>query len=270
MQASRRLIAARHVALLLTGLLLSACANMGDSSRPIPQALITGAGGADRPTLVIVLPGRQDNVEVMQKFRVAQAIQAGWPEVDVQLTSATLAYYRDGGLARRVHQQLIAPARAAGYQRVILMGASMGGMGTLIVDQAHPGTIDQLVLLAPYLGERDLLQSIGDAGGIEKWQPGPKPATVNSDNFQTELWRHIQNFSVNEISRRRVWLAYGEEDRLAQTMPLLEAALDPAQILQRPGGHRWTVWNAAATEIFAALREQATASPTPGAAASLP
>ncbi len=252
---SPALSAVRGCAALLLAL-LAGCANLGDARRPIPQAIVRGHGDAEVRTLVIVLPGRRDNVEVMQRYAVADAIHAGWPEVDVQLTSATLAYYRDGGLARRVREQLIEPARAAGYRRVILMGASMGGMGALIVDQANRGLVDDLVLLAPYLGEREVLQRIGDAGGLAAWDAGPPPDRMNRDNFQQEVWRHVQSFVADPAARQRIWLAYGEDDRLVDALPLIRPAVASEQILLRPGGHQWTVWNAAATEVFALLRKQ--------------
>ena len=245
---------------LLSVLLLAGCANLGDRSEPIPTRLLVGEGKADVRTLVIVLPGRQDNVEVMSEFGVAEAIHAGWPEVDVQLTSATLAYYLDGGLADRVRRQIVDPARAQGYERLILMGASMGGMGSLIVDEANPGAFDHVILLAPYLGKQPLMKEIVAAGGIADWQPGPKPRAVDRSNFQRELWRHVKRFVDDPPLRSRVWLSYGEDDRLAKTVPVIAPALEPAQIRPRAGGHKWVVWNAAASEILAELRAQNLAS----------
>jgi pimeloyl-ACP methyl ester carboxylesterase len=243
---------------LFLPLLLAGCFNLGDRREPIPFEAVEGSGGADRKTLVIVLPGRADNVEVMREFGVAQAIQAGWPEVDVWLTSATLAYYTDGGLPERVRARFIEPARAQGYERLILMGASMGGMGSLVVDEAHPGVFEHVVLMAPYLGRKRVMREVEAAGGIRLWQPGPKPQLVDRSNFDRELlWRQVANYAADPVLRQRVWLAYGEEDRLATTVPLIAPALEPAQILPRPGGHKWVVWNAAATEVFANLRAQA-------------
>jgi pimeloyl-ACP methyl ester carboxylesterase len=244
--------------ILCLPLLLAGCLNMGDRRAPIPFERVAGNGTPDRKTLVIVLPGRADNVEVMREFGVAAAIQAGWPEVDVQLTSATLAYYTDGGLPERVRAQFIEPARAEGYERLILMGASMGGMGALVLDEAHPGVFDRVVLMAPYLGRRRVMREIEEGGGILQWQPGAKPAVVDRSNFDRELlWRQIASYARDPALRQRVWLAYGEEDRLAATVPLIAPALDSTQILPRPGGHKWVVWNAAATEIFARLRREA-------------
>jgi pimeloyl-ACP methyl ester carboxylesterase len=246
----------RRFALLLP-LLLAGCFNLGDRSQPIPSALIAGKGEADLKTLVIVLPGRADNVEVMREFGVAKAIHAGWPEVDVQLTSATLGYYTDGGLPSRIREQFIEPARARGYERLILMGASMGGMGTLVVDEGNPGAFDHLVLLAPYLGGSKILREVREAGGIRSWEPGPKPEEIDRRNFDRELlWRQIESFTDNPGSRARVWLSYGRQDRLAEAMPVLEPALESAQVLPREGGHKWNVWNEAATEVFSRLRAE--------------
>lgn len=243
---------------LFLPLLLAGCFNLGDRLEPIPFEAVEGSGDADRKTLVIVLPGRADNVEVMREFGVAQAIQAGWPEVDVWLTSATLAYYTDGGLPERVRERFIEPARAQGYERLVLVGASMGGMGSLVIDEAHPGVFEHVVLMAPYLGRKRVMREVEAAGGIHSWQPGPKPEVVDRSNFDRELlWRQIANYADDPALRQRVWLAYGEEDRLAATVPVIAPALEPAQILPRPGGHKWVVWNAAATEVFAKLRAQA-------------
>jgi hypothetical protein len=105
-----------------------------------------------------------------------------------------------------------------------------------------------------------VLREVEAAGGILQWQPGPKPDQVDRSNFDRELlWRQIQLIATDPALRGRVWLAYGEEDRLARVMPLLAPALEPDQILPRPGGHKWVVWNAAATEVFARLRQRALA-----------
>lgn len=251
---------ARLALLALTVPLLAGCLNLGNRDLPIPSELIAGRGTPDLKTLVIVLPGRADNVEVMREFDVAEAIHAGWPEVDVQLTSATLAYYTDGELPQRLRSQIIEPARAKGYERLILVGASMGGMGAMVVDEALPETFDNIVLLAPYLGRARVMREVESAGGIRSWQPGAKPDVVNRSNFDRELlWRQISLYASDPKLRRRVWLGYGEQDRLAATVPVIAPALEAEQILPLPGGHKWVVWNAAATTIFARLREQAAA-----------
>lgn len=238
------------LAMLFAASLLAGCLSMGDAKAPIPTALINApAAGPDRD-LVIVLPGRGDDVATLQASGIAQAIQSARPDADVLLTGVSMAYYFQGRMPERLHDEVVVPMRERGYRKVILTGASMGGMGALLYDRRYPGDMDALVLLAPYLGDRKLIDEITAAGGIAAWQPGPMPAAIGKDNYQREVWRHLQAGQAGGKKNARVWLAYGEQDGLRQAMPPLVATLPADHVLPRPGGHAWTVWTPAAGEIF--------------------
>lgn len=232
---------------LLAATLLAGCFPAGDASALIPHALVPAKVKATR--LVVVLPGRADDLAAMQRSGMAEAVQSAWPDADVILTGLALNYYMQGRAPQRLHEEILVPARRHGYREVWLAGASMGGMGTLMYDQAYPGEMDGLVLLAPYLGERPLLREIADAGGIAAWNPGP-PRAMNADNFQHELWRHIQGWANQPDKSADVWLAYGDRDRLRKAMPLLAPALRADQVLERKGGHDWNLWSAVTAEIL--------------------
>lgn len=239
----------RWLCALVLALSAAGCANMGDRNAPIPT-LTLQADELASDVLVVVLPGRWDDVAVLEQSGIAQAIQAARPEADVLLAGATLAYYTDGGLAERLHREIVAPARARGYREVWMAGASMGGLGVLLYEQDHPGELDGLVLLAPFMGGRGILREIERAGGIADWDPGPVPAQRDRRNFDRELWRHLQGWLDDPEAAARVWLAYGEEDRLRRAVPVIAPLLPPAHILERPGGHTWSVWVPAAREVF--------------------
>ncbi|MCY7355134.1 MAG: alpha/beta hydrolase [Lysobacter sp.] len=232
--------------LLLLGLLLG-CYPKGDPSRPIPTTLVAAPQKAQR--LVVVLPGRGDDLGGLARSGIAQAVQSAWPDADVILTGLALGYYMQGQAERRLHDEVIAPARKRGYKQVWLVGASLGGMGALMYDRAYPNDADGIVLLAPYLGEKPLLQEIAAAGGIAEWKPRPAPAAVNADNFQYELWRHLQTWSRHPDKAKNVWLAYGDRDRLREAMPVLIPLLRKEQVLVRAGGHAWSVWSPATKDI---------------------
>lgn len=245
--------ALRSLLSLTLMLALSACLNTGDSRRPIPTETFNGAESRGE-ILVIVLPGRWDDVQRMSEAGIAQAITAAWPEADVQLAGATLAYYMDGDLAQRLHAELVNPARERGYREIWLTGASMGGLGTLLYERQYPGELDGLLLLAPFLGDRSLFREIMDAGGIAGWDPGPAPPEMNRSNYQRELWRYLKTWTVKPELGRRAWIAYGSEDRLRKAVPVFAPLLPPEQVLERPGGHAWTVWVPASAEVFARVR----------------
>ncbi|MGH8107516.1 MAG: serine aminopeptidase domain-containing protein [Arenimonas sp.] len=207
--------------------------------------------------LVVVLPGRGDDVARLKSGGIAQAIQGAMPEADVMLTGIGFAYYMEGRMPQRLREEIILPARMRGYQEIWLVGASMGGMGALMYDREYPGDAHGLVLLAPYLGSRKVLNEIDAAGGLKSWDAGPASPAIDGNNYDRELWRYLKSWQKENYSRsRNVWLAYGSKDRLSATMPPLEQLLDSRQVLLREGGHAWVVWTPAAKEIFAAINAE--------------
>lgn len=235
-------------ALLLSLGLLTGCFPKGDPTRPIPQRLVPASQPATR--LVVVLPGRGDDLDALGRSGIAQAVQSAWPDADVVLTGLALGYYMQGQAPQRLRSEVVQPARERGYREIWLLGASMGGMGNLMYDRLYGGEIDGLVLLAPYLGEQDLLREIRAAGGVATWQPGPVPAAVDGDNFARELWRHLQGWQRDPDKARKAWLAYGQGDRLRDADAILATLLPPDHVYVPQGGHTWTVWSPAARELL--------------------
>ena len=128
-----------RILILLAGLGAAACASFGDSRAPIATELLPAPRPSPLRTLVIVLPGRNDGGRGENERGMAKAIHEAWPGADVLLASATYVYYRDGKVVERLHEDVVEPALRAGYRRVWLAGASMGGMGAMLYERAHPG-----------------------------------------------------------------------------------------------------------------------------------
>jgi pimeloyl-ACP methyl ester carboxylesterase len=254
MQRTMQVLAAFFALALAAG-----CVATGDPSKPIPTALIAGKSPATR--LVVVLPGRADDLGGLRDSGMADAIHAQWPDADVLYAAVTVDYYQQGDASRRLHDEVIAPARTRGYRSVWLAGASMGGMGTLVYDAQYPGELDGMLLLAPYLGDYDLLAEIDHAGGVMRWNGGPSEG-FTVDSWQRDLWRYIKALANDRDRSGRIWLAYGDEDRLRKAMPLLIPALHAQQVFVREGGHKWSVWTPATREILQAVDAQAQAQAT--------
>ncbi|MGO4550666.1 alpha/beta hydrolase-fold protein [Lysobacter sp. 2RAF19] len=239
---------------VLVAALLSACVAKGDPSQPIPTATIPATSGkADR--LVIVLPGRGDNLQALHESGVADAIHQAWPDADVVFAELTLDFYREGDAPKRLRTEVIEPLRARGYREVWMAGASMGGMGTLMYDAQFPGELDGMILLAPYLGDFDLLLEIDTAGGIRRWNGGA-PQGFTAQSWQRDVWRYIKQLADDPARSQRIWLAYGDSDRLRKAMPLFVPALNAQQVFVRDGGHNWRVWTPAALDILHAIDAQ--------------
>jgi hypothetical protein len=249
---SMRLI--RRATLLLCIAVLSACIRIGDPFEQIPTFLVHAPAKPRR--LVVVLPGRADDLHDLQESAIAQAVQSAWPDADVVLTGLALGYYLQGRAAQRLHDEVVVPARRRGYAQVWLVGASLGGMGAVLYDRSYPDRVDGIVLLAPYLGNSRLLSEIRAAGGVSAWHAPAGGEGISLSNFQQELWRHLQSWSHRPAATRKIWLVYGSRDPLREAMPLLAPLLPPGHVLLREGGHDWHVWSPATREVLLRIDAQ--------------
>ena len=241
---------------VLVSLLLFGCTQLRKSPGPIPvKELPASRQAAERP-LVVVLPGRGDDLDDLARAGIAQAVQRSWPEADVLLAGLTFPYYADGKIAERLHDEVIDPARARGHREIWLTGASMGAMGVLLYERRYPGDVTGLVLYAPFMGNPGTVREVQDAGGPKTWDPGPKPETAGPDNYARELWRVVRGWQ-DPVEARRVWLVSGDQDRFIDSTRLLAGLLPPDHYVEIPGGHEWLVWDAGATQVFAVIGREA-------------
>lgn len=236
---------------LSVGLMLGAC-YPSQPSGPIPLRRVAASQAASEHPLVIVLPGRGDDLDDLAASGIAQAIQNVWPRADVLLAGATLGYYADGHLAQRLHDEVIAPVRAQGYRDIWLSGASMGGMGALLYERRYPHDVTGLVLFAPYMGAPELVRQVAAAGGPARWDPGPKPTHLDTEDYQHKLWRLAKGWQdPNEA--QRIWLSGGDADRFLESTRMLATLLPPDHYVQVKGGHDWPVWDAGAEVLFSRI-----------------
>lgn len=226
---------------------LHGCAAGGDVTKPIPTVLVPAPTKAQR--LVVMLPGRGDDLQGLEKHHAAQIIQRQWPHADVLLTGLTMPYYTHGVATQRLHDQIMVPAGKRGYRQIWLAGISLGGMGSLLYDRAYPGEVSGMLLFSPYLGDRKIHDEIRGAGGLARWNPGP-PQAIGADTFQRELWRYLKGWSNDPARTSSVWLAYGDHERFRKPIELLTPVLRAHHVLMLPGHHNWKLWTPAMRELF--------------------
>jgi hypothetical protein len=238
------------LALLATLAGVCGCAIIGPPADPIATVKVPGNDPKTR-ALVVVLPGFIYDADDLRDVGVADAVHRGWPGADVLLVSATYSYYRTGVLVSRLHDQVIQPARDQGYTEIWLSGGSMGGMGVLLYEVAHPGELAGLVLMSPYLGSDRMLKSIREAG-LANWDPGTLEQ-MDGANYQQHVWNMIKGWRMQTGRVRRVWLACGTEDRLFPDVQLLAPEIPPDQYFATPGAHNWDFWLPAVENTFRAI-----------------
>lgn len=160
--------------------------------------------------------------------------------VDVVAARPALDLYLDSKVATELHRIVVAPARARGYQRIWLLGISLGGMGALLYASTQPEAVEGLVLLAPFLGTQGTVAEIAAAGGLAGWTAEGSAATT--PERQLLLW--LQRFLAAPPARPAVYLGYGLADRFVRGHTMLAERLPRDRVVTAAGGHDWKTWRA--------------------------
>jgi pimeloyl-ACP methyl ester carboxylesterase len=254
-----------RMALALLLPILGGCSLFYPTSVPIASHA-RPAGDERAPCLLVMLPGRGDEPADLEQAGLVELVRRHAAAVDVVLVDAHFGYYYERSLIERLDEDVIGPARAQGYQRIWLLGISMGGLGALLYASERGEWIDGLILLAPFLGDDELIDEIDTAGGLAAWRP---PAAIAPEDYQRALWSWLLDHTREPQRRPAIYIGWGVDDPFARANGLLAAALPAGQHRSTAGGHQWAPWRAL---LEAFLRQGLLApvktSPTPRSAAA--
>lgn len=231
----------RPPAALLTLFLgaLSGCLRLRAPATPMASLDVSPAPAPSAPSacVVVFLPGRRDSLGAYRRHRFAEMAAAAGVSARYVEADAHLGYYTDESISKRLAQDIVAPARAAGAGRVWIVGISMGGLGGLLMAREYPD-LAGVVALAPFLGDTEP-GLVTNAGGLSKWAPGPKRPVAD---YERELWGWLKTFTAGGAARPPVYLGFGLSDELAPTDRLLGDALPAGRVFTAKGAHTWSAW----------------------------
>ena len=230
---------------LVTSALISACGFLPrDAVVPMPTLLDRSACAASADTLLVMLPGRGMLTSEFAGEGFIGEVQSRRLAVDVLRADAHIAYYDNRRIALRLREDVIAPALARGYRHIWLVGISLGGLGALVYANEHPGDIEGVVVLAPYLGEPPVIDEIASAGGLRQWDGYESAGDSSNGELSRRLWKSLKPYATqpDPAGRPTLYLGYGLDDRLAPGHRLLAAALPGERVATTPGGHDWPEW----------------------------
>jgi pimeloyl-ACP methyl ester carboxylesterase len=196
---------------------------------------VPAEAGATASMCVVWLPGAYQAAQDFLTAGFARAVESRRRALDLWFVDLELAYMTDRAALDELQSQIVRPARAAGAS-VWLGGISLGGLLALDFAASHPGELDGLCLVAPYLGSRILMAEIAAAPGLAAWQPGE----LAQDDDERRIWRYLKSRGTD--SRPLLYLGFGRQDRFAAAHELLAAALPPNMVDAVPGGHDWSTW----------------------------
>ena len=203
---------------------------------PMP-ALAQPASPTQRAdVLAVMLPGAYDTPRDFIRHGFVKAMREQRYAVDVLLADAHLRYIENGSMVARLHDDIVRPAREAGYARIWLVGISLGGLASLALTMQHPQLIDGVVAIAPYLGSPQTLQQVAAAGGAERYAAQPH----DPNDLEAALWTWLGR--TDAAQRNALHLYTGSADRFIAAHHLLAALLPRDHVVEVPGGHDWPPW----------------------------
>jgi pimeloyl-ACP methyl ester carboxylesterase len=208
--------------------------------RATPEPVKTlAAGNKKGEELIVFLPGRWSRIEEFRQENFFEIAGKRWPNARLVAADLHLGYYKNRSMARRLHEDVILPAKRSGVKTVRIVGVSMGGLGALIYDTEYPRQIDEMILISPFVGEEKVLQEIRAAGGLANWQS----AAAEEKDFTRKLWLGLRRNWLEKSNQPKIWLGCGNEDRLAESNRMFAREfIKPSQQEWISGDHDWPTW----------------------------
>jgi len=266
-RADRRWHKATAIGFALAGLALTGCSVfLRSTSVSIPTRATRTSAAGPAATLVVFLPGRGGSMADFDREGIVAVLQEAGVRADTITVDAHLGYYFKRTVLERLQADVLQPARSRGYRRIVLVGVSLGGLGALLNERDHAGSVDALVLLGPYLGKDGrLFDRIAAAGGPAAWAAGRDPL---AGGVEEQIWTFL---GMRSAQLPPTWLLCGARDSLGPGHRLFATLLPAARVRTIDGAHDWPTWRALwrdlcfNTDLFRA--EKTTETPVVSAAA---
>jgi pimeloyl-ACP methyl ester carboxylesterase len=186
-------------------------------------------------TLIVMLPGANHAPEGFIEHGFVSAVRERQLPLDLLMAELPFSHIADTSAIDALHEQVISPAKEAGYANVWIAGISIGAYMAIAFENRYPGLLSGLTLLAPYPGNRITTNEIAAAGGIKQWTP----EAIAEDDTERHNWLWLKHHSA---ANPKIYLGYGDADRFAAGHAMMATLLPAHQVDVVAGDHVWPVW----------------------------
>lgn len=180
-----------------------------------------------------------DGHECFDKVGFVEAVRMRGLPYDMIAPNTHFGYYNDRSLMVRLKEDVIQPAKAMKYEKIWLVGTSMGGLGSILYLKEHKEDINGVLILGPFLGDKPLIDEIYEAGGIDQWEPGDYD---EEDDWQRMLWHWLKEHIRHGNDHPPIYLGIGTEDIYYRAQKLLASSLSSGHVIEVSGKHRFSTF----------------------------
>ncbi len=224
--------------LLLAVLMISGCAHF--AAKPLEVLSYVNSNSTSHKNLFVFVRGLGGSHHTFAEEGMVDATWQRGIAFDMVAPNSHFAYYSERTLIERLRQDVILPAKNNGYEKIWLIGPSMGGLGSLLYVREHPEDIKGVCLLSPFLGDDAIIDEIKKAGGLEDWLPGDYSP---EKDWQRMLWHWIKS-EVAKAKTPPIYLGFGNDDMYVEAQKLLAENLPASHITRLEGGHDYQTFKA--------------------------
>jgi Putative esterase len=189
--------------------------------------------------LIILMPGAGETHEGFAQFGFIDEARKAFIDADILTVHSHYGYFTEMTVREAIHNDVVLPAKARGYESIWMGGISLGGFGSLIYAERYASQLEGLILIAPYIGNRGTYAEIEKAGGLDVWQPD---GVTEFD--ERKVWVMIKNYQATKTPTLPIHLLYGKQDRFAPFHQLVAHRLAVDKVIEVEGGHDWPTWQA--------------------------
>jgi hypothetical protein len=222
--------------LILGCILLQACSVFRSVEGPMNQVNDFLECEIRPKTLLVLLPGAYDAPQDYIDQNFVKEVRSRNIYADIQIVDAHIGYYKNEQIVKRVEEEVVAPAKSKGYEKIWFIGISLGGYGSLLYSMKNPTALEGIFLMAPYMGVTEVHMDVQKQGGLKTW------VKKNDATADLNLWHWLKGYAEPSSDMPKLYLGFGDNDRFAAPNGLLADVLPKARNMIIPGGHDWKTW----------------------------
>lgn len=123
-------------------MLLQACSHFRSVEGPMIQVNDFFESDIRPKTLLVLLPGAYDTPQDYIDQRFVKEVRKRNIYTDIQIVDAHIGYYINEQIVKRLEEEVVAPAKSKGYEKIWFVGISLGGYGSLLYSMNHPTALE--------------------------------------------------------------------------------------------------------------------------------